>query len=412
MSEVAIKVENLSKAYTIWTDPAARLKHPFLDMAGELFPAMRAKIDKRMEGLCKEFYALKDVSFEVNKGQSVGIIGRNGSGKSTLLQIIAGTLQPTEGRVTVNGRVAALLELGSGFNPEFTGRENVYLNATILGFSKKEIDNTYDIIHEFSGIEEFIEQPVKTYSSGMIARLAFSVVVQLRPDILIVDEALSVGDMSFQEKSITKMKEIRELGTTILFVSHSSSAVRNFCDIGVWLDKGRIRNIGNSNIVSTQYENEINKELSSSRKIAATKNISHLKEDCRVAISNIYSSKNEYNSGEDICIAIKLKINEKNILFGVGLILKDIRGNIVSILNTLRDDVILNENNNQIEIVIKDNHLCSGEYYISIIVSDELGMCAYDKREDLISFKISEERSKRGLLINEGITRFDKIWKI
>lgn len=179
MSDLAIKVENVSKAYTIWRDPSARLKHPFLDLAGELFPALRPRIDEKLKGLCSEFYALRNVSFEVKKGESVGIIGRNGSGKSTLLQIIAGTLQPTEGSVTVNGRVAALLELGSGFNPEFTGRENVYLNCSILGLTKEETDARFDSIAEFADIGDFLEQPVKTYSSGMAMRLAFAVIAHI-----------------------------------------------------------------------------------------------------------------------------------------------------------------------------------------------------------------------------------------
>jgi len=174
-SDLAISVTNVSKAYTIWRDPAARLKHPLLNLAGELFPPFRKKIDAKLHGLCSEFYALRDISFDVKKGESAGIIGRNGSGKSTLLQIIAGTLQPTCGSVTVHGRVAALLELGSGFNPEFTGRENVYLNASILGLTHQETDARFEKITAFADIGDFINQPVKTYSSGMVVRLAFAV---------------------------------------------------------------------------------------------------------------------------------------------------------------------------------------------------------------------------------------------
>lgn len=252
MSDLAIKVENVSKAYTIWRDPAARLKHPFLDLAGELFPALRPRIDQKMQGLCTEFYALKDVSFEVKKGESVGIIGRNGSGKSTLLQIIAGTLQPTEGSVTVNGRVAALLELGSGFNPEFTGRENVYLNCSILGLTKEETDARFDSIADFADIGDFLEQPVKTYSSGMNMRLAFAVIAHVDADILIVDEALAVGDVFFVQKCMRFIREFQKTGT-LLLVTHDTSGVRTLCQEALWLEKGITKGYGSSREISERY---------------------------------------------------------------------------------------------------------------------------------------------------------------
>lgn len=252
MSDLAIKVENVSKAYTIWRDPAARLKHPFLDLAGELFPALRPRIDRKMSGLCTEFYALKDVSFEVRKGESVGIIGRNGSGKSTLLQIIAGTLQPTEGSVTVNGRVAALLELGSGFNPEFTGRENVYLNCSILGLTKDETDARFDSIAEFADIGDFLEQPVKTYSSGMTMRLAFAVIAHVDADILIVDEALAVGDVFFVQKCMRFIREFQNKGT-LIYVTHDTSGVRTLCQEALWLEKGVTRGHGPAKEISERY---------------------------------------------------------------------------------------------------------------------------------------------------------------
>jgi lipopolysaccharide transport system ATP-binding protein len=254
MSDFAIKVENVSKAYTIWRDPSARLKHPFLDLAGELFPALRPRIDRKMQGLCTEFYALRDVSFEVRKGESVGIIGRNGSGKSTLLQIIAGTLQPTEGSVTVNGRVAALLELGSGFNPEFTGRENVYLNCSILGLTKEETEARFDSIAEFADIGEFLEQPVKTYSSGMTMRLAFSVSVHIKPDILIVDEALAVGDIFFIQKCISKIKSLQQEGCSIIFVTHSMNDIISLCEKALLIRNGKLEYIGASKTAVDLYD--------------------------------------------------------------------------------------------------------------------------------------------------------------
>ena len=236
--EVAISVKNVSKAYTIWRDPAARLKHPLLNLAGELFPPLRQKIDQQLHGLCSEFYALQNISFEIKKGEAVGIIGKNGSGKSTLLQIIAGTLQPSDGSVVVNGRVAALLELGSGFNPEFTGRENVYLNASILGLRDEETEQRFEKIEAFADIGNFMDQPVKTYSSGMVLRLAFAVQAMIDPDLLIIDEALAVGDYFFQQKCAARMRELREQGTTLLFVSHDMASIRDLCQKGLYLKKG------------------------------------------------------------------------------------------------------------------------------------------------------------------------------
>ncbi|MFJ2326633.1 ABC transporter ATP-binding protein [Pseudomonas sp. NPDC087690] len=235
-SEIAIKVQNLSKCYEIYDKPRDRL----LQM-----------LSRGRKKYCREFWALHDVSFEIRKGETVGIVGKNGSGKSTLLQILCGTLNPTGGTVETHGRIAALLELGSGFNPEFTGRENVYLNATILGLSKEEIDEKYDAIIEFADIGEFINQPVKTYSSGMLVRLAFSVQAQVEPDILIVDEALAVGDAKFQARCFDRLKKLKENGTSILLVTHSSEQIVTHCDKafllndGVQLEQGEPRKVVN-----------------------------------------------------------------------------------------------------------------------------------------------------------------------
>lgn len=246
-SEIAIKVESLSKCYQIYDTPRARLKQFVL-------PRLQ-----RMAGLApkqyyREFWALKDVSFEVKKGETVGIIGRNGSGKSTLLQMICGTLNPTVGSIQTNGRIAALLELGSGFNPEFTGRENVYMNASVLGLSDNEIDARFDEIAAFADIGEFMEEPVKTYSSGMSVRLAFAVAVSVDPDILIVDEALSVGDELFQRKCFSRIEVIRSAGATILFVSHSGGTVVEFCDRALLLDTGKRLAMGMPKKIVGRYQ--------------------------------------------------------------------------------------------------------------------------------------------------------------
>ena len=246
-----IRVSNLSKTYLIWSTPFSRLFVPLLvRLLRRIFPAYCAALIQRA---CQSVRALEQVDFCVQEGDSLGIIGLNGSGKSTLLQIIAGTLQPTTGSVEVKGRIAALLELGSGFDPEFTGRENIYINASILGLTRREIESRYDAIVAFADIGDFIERPVKTYSSGMMVRLAFAVQVHVDPDVLIVDEALSVGDARFQAKALNKIEEILKRGTTLLFVGHDLSAVRAFCNQAMLLDKGRVIKAGIPDDVIADY---------------------------------------------------------------------------------------------------------------------------------------------------------------
>lgn len=256
MSESSLPIivaEKIGKSYRIWKDPSSRLKAPLVDAFSSLIPASFRQKRPEVSPYFHDFAALKDVSFTVGRGETLGIIGRNGSGKSTLLQIICGTLQPTSGEVTVRGRVAALLELGSGFNPEFTGRENVFLNASILGVTKAEVDARLDEILAFADIGEFIDQPVKTYSSGMMVRLAFAVSVCIEPDLLIVDEALSVGDVFFQQKCFARLRELQEKGVSLLFVSHDMGAVRNLCDRCILLNKGDVVFDGSPEIAVSKY---------------------------------------------------------------------------------------------------------------------------------------------------------------
>lgn len=230
-NDIAIKVENVSKCYPIFDKPRDRLKQMILPRAARLVGSPSKKH-------YREFWALKDVSFEVKKGQSLGIIGKNGAGKSTLLQIIAGTLAPTSGSVEINGKVVALLELGSGFNPEFTGRENVYLSCAINGLTRSETDQKFDDIASFADVGDFLEQPVKTYSSGMAMRLAFSVLTQIDASILVVDEALSVGDAFFVQKCMRFIRSFME-ENALLFVSHSAESITSLCSHALWLKNGR-----------------------------------------------------------------------------------------------------------------------------------------------------------------------------
>ncbi len=245
--DTAIKVEGLSKCYHIYDTPRDRLKQFVL-------PRLQRLIGKQPKQYFREFWALRDVSFEVKKGETIGIIGRNGSGKSTLLQMICGTLSPTGGSVETRGRIAALLELGSGFNPDFTGRENVYMNGAVLGLSTEEIDARFDDIAAFAEIGDFIEQPVKTYSSGMMVRLAFAVAINVDPEILIVDEALSVGDELFQRKCFSRIETIRASGSTILFVSHSGGTIVELCDRAVLMDSGEKLAVGMPKQIVGRYQ--------------------------------------------------------------------------------------------------------------------------------------------------------------
>ncbi len=248
-NDIAIRVSNLSKCYQIYNAPRDRLKQ-------FVMPRIRRVAGKQQKQYFREFWALKDVSFEIKKGETVGIIGRNGSGKSTLLQMICGTLTPTSGSIQTNGRVAALLELGSGFNPEFTGRENIYMNAAVLGLSKVEVDERFEDITAFADIGDFIEQPVKTYSSGMMVRLAFAVIAHVDADILVIDEALSVGDAFFTQKCMRFLRKFMENGT-VLFVSHDTGAVINFCQRAIWLNKGISKFQGEPKEVAQKYLAEL-----------------------------------------------------------------------------------------------------------------------------------------------------------
>lgn len=243
---IAIQVQNVSKCFEMYKTPAHRLKQM-------VYPRFLSSIRRNSKIYYDEFWALQNINFEVERGQTVGIMGQNGSGKSTLLQIITGTLSPTTGNVNVNGRVAALLELGSGFNPDFSGVENVYLNASLLGLSRQETDKKLDEILAFADIGAHVEQPVKTYSSGMMLRLAFAVQAAVETEVLIIDEALAVGDARFQLKCFRRLQEIKDNGTTILFVSHATELVRSFCEIGIFLDKGQVKYIGDANTATIQY---------------------------------------------------------------------------------------------------------------------------------------------------------------
>ena len=311
--EIAIKVDNVSKVYNVYENPKDRLK----------------QIIKPNQKYYKEFKALQPLSFEVEKGSTVGILGRNGSGKSTLLQMVAGTLTPTTGNIEKNGRVVALLELGSGFNMDFTGRENAYLNGAMFGIAKEEMDKKYAQIEEFAGIGEYIDQPVKTYSSGMFARIAFAVAINMDPDILIVDETLSVGDIAFQAKCVSKMRKMKDAGLTLLFVSHSVDAIKSLCNRAILLEKGRLIDMGTSEAIVNKYLASIREdmnaenreeELESTEEVEAIAEEDTLQVEIDLTDTNQWVEQFTYGEGEVYFTKVEMlnAKKEKTLAFDFG----------------------------------------------------------------------------------------------
>lgn len=403
-SDSAIVVENVSKIYPIYKKPIERLKQ----FIGK-------------EQIVQYFSALDNISINVKKGSTVGIIGRNGSGKSTLLQIIAGTLTPTSGRVTVNGRVAALLELGAGFNPEFTGRENVYLNASILGISEEETKERFQEILDFAEIGDFIDRPVKTYSSGMFVRLAFSIATLTDPDIVIIDEALSVGDEKFQRKCYNHLESLKEKGCTILFVSHSMKTVEQICDYAYLLNQGTLIGEGKPKEVIDQYhlmlysqENDHMKvmNLQSHSEKASTMGSVSRKDDSpkesnepeknqptRITSIKMYNDRDEesyvFYTGQrsKIVATIETDIPQSDVI--VGIRIKTTQGVEVYGTSSAYYDIVFELTpNKKKQISFSQNlELTAGTYHVSIAVAVREGkndMIYLDKLSDFLIFKVEE----------------------
>lgn len=402
-SNYVITAENITKKYQIYNKPIDRLKQILSNGEKKHY---------------REFTALNNVTVRVEKGTTVGIIGRNGSGKSTLLQIIAGTLQATTGDIMVNGRVSALLELGAGFNPDFTGRENVYLNGAILGLEKEEIDKKFEEILAFSEIGDFIDQPVKTYSSGMFVRLAFSVAALTDPDIVIIDEALSVGDEKFQRKCYNHLETLKAKGCTILFVSHSMKTVEQLCDYAYLLENGLLIGEGEPKDIIERYharlysqENEHLKTLNdikSSEKIAGSEDYpvsndldedGELKKSLTIGEVKILNSFGEecfvFNSGESSTIQILLSSNEYYDDLTIGMRLKTTHGvEVYGTSTSYYEESIEMGQNGKVLISFDQNlNLVAGTYHLTVAVAKKLGkndMTYLDKKEDILFFKVEE----------------------
>lgn len=369
----AIKVRNLTKIYKMYSKPSDQLK--------EILLFNRVKLHKTHE-------ALKDVTFDIMKNQTLGIIGENGSGKSTLLKMIVGILKPTYGEVVVNGRVSSLLELGAGFNPELTGKENVFLHGTVMGISHQEMQLKYDDIINFADIGDFIDQPVKTYSSGMFVRLAFSCAIHVDPDIMIIDEALSVGDIYFQQKSMKKIRELKESGKAILFVSHDLQSVMTLCDTVVWLENGKVVEIGPPKKIAKSYQMRLHRKNDSSllvkkdSKTLVRNNIPNIDKRYGNGEAEILGidfsvdglSTETVVSGDNVVVELTIRVNEALVSPMIGLTVRDRLSNIVFATNTSQEDIYLDKLHPNSTIVVKFGfswpHLQSGNYSLSPAIAD------------------------------------------
>ncbi len=411
--EIAISLKNVSKCFMRYNRPVDRLKEIVL-------PGKKG---------CNEFWALRDINLEISKGQTVGIVGRNGSGKSTMLQIIAGTLTPTVGEVVVKGRISALLELGSGFNPEFTGRQNVFFNGRLLGLNQKEIEDKFDDIASFADIGDFIEQPVKTYSSGMFVRLAFAVAVNVDPEILIVDEALAVGDVVFQHRCMRRMRALMDSGVTTLFVSHDANAVKTLCNSAVMIHDGQVHSTGLPNAIIIKYlklvtELELSSEqqqIDSSTEQEQNKNASHLSDaelstDVLPNENNITSDKRRGNGkarieevkllnhlgeeigqpavfcfNEEVTLALTLKAYQPLKSCIVGFFICDKNGNEVIGSNTFEENIAIEslEVKQKLEISFKFKlPLRPSSYSVTVAGSENYEALTFDWIDNVMVFQV------------------------
>ncbi len=379
MNDVAIRVENLSKYYRLGVINNGTL---FRDIQswwarkkGKEDP--HAKIGDNYDSSVEGFWALKDLNFEIKKGDRVGIIGYNGAGKSTLLKLLSGITVPTEGTIKINGRISSLLEVGTGFHPEMTGRENVYLNGSILGMKKSEIDKKIDEIIEFSEIKDYIDTPVKRYSSGMYVRLAFAVAAHLDSDILIADEVLAVGDAAFQKKAIGKMNDLSAgEGRTVLFVSHNITHVKNLCNKGIVLEKGLVKAIGDLNECINFYEDEIRLKY---RTLILDENDTKLKRgNGSVEFTDIVFSKNSYFDDEPINIKIQIKVNKKILGLYFRLYFKNESNgiNVAEIFHCLKKENIDAGYILEFELDITAGQLVQGRYPLYFWLGDEDSLMA------------------------------------
>jgi ABC-type polysaccharide/polyol phosphate transport system ATPase subunit len=391
-SEAVIRARELGKTYQMFRRPWDRL--------GQL-------LFGRSRGLQREVHALRGVSFSVGRGETVGVIGQNGSGKSTLLQLIAGTLRPTAGACDVHGRVAALLDLGAGFNLDFTGRENIFINATILGLTAEEIAERYDDIVAFASIGDFVDQPVKTYSSGMYLRLAFAIAVSVRPDVLLVDEVLAVGDTRFQAKCLDRMRGVQQSGTTILFVSHSSELIRRFCNRCLWLEGGRLMLDGDAAAVTDRYLDFVTSLDGNGRAAKAAAAIfpgqGTLARLCSVEAAE------SVDIHDTLRITIEYEILDEGLKnFLVGVAIYTLNRNYVFGPNTALDGVSLpaTPGRHRVSYCIPRVPLLGGSYIFDVGLFLDRGLVCLDYRVEAGRFMVQAP------YVAEGLVHIDHRWEV
>jgi lipopolysaccharide transport system ATP-binding protein len=390
-SSLAIHAQNLGKSFQLYDRPIDRLKQMLMRGRRKYF---------------KEFVALQEVNFELRKGEVLGLVGRNGAGKSTLLQLICGTLSPTSGQVSVQGRVAALLELGAGFNPEFTGRENIYLNASILGLSKEEIDARYDSIVDFSGIADFIHQPVKTYSSGMYVRLAFSIATSVDPDILVIDEALSVGDGAFARKSFDRIMRLKEKGATILFCSHSIYQIEALCTRALWLEKGAVRLMGDPSTVVARYQNFLDRDAAP-ESVSAMVQVTSTTGHARIlgvqtrADQTVGNSLQIQSAEQTLAIAVGFASDPAMPSPVVAVTVHSPDGRTITSSSTQADGLVLvrdHSGRGTATLEFPKIPLLKGEYFIGAYLLSEDGIHVYDGAANVATLHFSQKTLEQGVV--------------
>lgn len=406
---LALKAENISKQYRLGQVGTGTLSHDlnrfWHKLRGKEDPYLKIgeANDRSSKGESDYVWSLRDINFEVEQGDAVGIIGRNGAGKSTLLKLLSKVTKPTTGKISTNGRIASLLEVGTGFHPEMTGRENVYLNGAILGMTRKEITRKFDEIVDFSGVERYIDTPVKRYSSGMYVRLAFAVAAHLESEILIVDEVLAVGDAEFQKKCLGKMGDVTKgEGRTILFVSHNMAAIRNLCNKGIFLKNGQKVFEGNINDSIEYYLDDTNADDSSKNNYtAARENLKpHTLKFDKIFVSSTYEDKSVFTNNEDILLNFDIhndlyeeEFKKENISLFVTV--NDYR----SETRVFSAEIQLNKNSNNLKLQIDNNFLSHGRYNITAFLHIPK-LKRFDEVEQVCSFEVVDDNSP--FIIHDG----------
>ena len=387
MDKGTIEVRDLSKVYHLYNNPSDRIRETF---------------SIRKKKYSKEHYALKNINLKINKGESIGIVGTNGSGKSTLLKLVTGVVTPTTGTIKTDGKIAALLELGAGFNPEYTGIENIYLNGTMMGYTEEEMKKRVPDIIEFADIGEFINQPVKSYSSGMFARLAFAVSINVEPDILIVDEALSVGDTRFQVKCIDKMRELQESGTTILFVTHAIEQIKRFCTRAIWIKNGELIEDGEASQVVDLYDNFMKY---GEKKIEKVNNEDEFRlpenSDYLAVIQKVSINKNMFKTFEKLEVEVTYDVYDnhmEDLQVGVAFYSLD-RKIYVFGPNTNLDKISVPQKQGRhvVKYIVPELMLMGGDYTVDVGIFNSGGIVNLDYKNNCEGFSVANEYFSEGM---------------